>query len=371
MIPLSRSTRVALILTALGAGCAPRPSDGRIVLKDPQATLSGTFGQVTGVAELTDGRVAVADFGNRLFLYGSFDPAKIDSIGHHVDTLTEGESMVGLHKMPGVVVHLAGDTVALVDFAFQRATLWTEKGQSLGPVVTYPVAGYNPAVNYDTLGYAYKADYRAILGGLAPGVINHSDSAPVVRFKRSGETGDTIGQLLVPKMGDAQFGNQSKSVPVVFSPSDVFGVTPDGWVWVARATSNSVDWRSPAGQWTQGKPRAWTKIAVTDADKEKFMTAALHNGLNPKLVIAFPFAAEKPPFTSATTGQGGTVWLQRSRVAADSVPVYDVISRDDSTAKVVQLPKGAGLGGVGRDGVVYVILRDGGKQKVARYQLPH
>jgi hypothetical protein len=370
MIPLSRSTRVALVLTAFGAACAPRPSDGRIVLKNPQATLPGTFGQVTGIAELTDGRVAVADFGNRLFIFGDFDSAKLDSVGRHVDTLTEGESMVGLHKMPGVVVHLAGDTVALVDFAFQRATLWTEKGQSLGPVVTYPVAGYNPAVNFDTLGYAYKADYRAILGGEQPGIVSHSDSAPIVRFMRSGETGDTIGRLLLPRMGDAQFGNQTKSVPVVFAPSDVFGVTPDGWVWVARATTNSVDWRSPAGQWTQGKPREWKKIPVTDADKNRFMTAALHNGLNPKLVIIFPFAAEKPPFTSATTGQGGTVWLQRSREAADSVPVYDVLARDDSVVKVVQLPKGSGLGGVGRDGVVYVILRDGGKQKVARYQLP-
>jgi len=372
MIPLSRSTRIALCLAAIGAACAsPAPSDGRIVLQHPQATLPVTFGQVTGIAELTDGRVAVADIGNRLFLFGRFDPKGMDTIGRHVDTLMEGESMVGVHKMPGIVVHLAGDTIALVDFAFQRATLWTEKGQSLGPVVTYPVAGYNPAVNYDTLGYAYKADYRSILGGLAPGVITTSDSAPIVRFKRDGATGDTIGHLLLPKMGDAQFGNQTKSVPVVFSPSDVFGVTPDGWVWVARATTNSVDWRSPAGQWTQGKPRAWKKLPVTDADKEKFMAAALHNGLNPKLVIVFPFAAEKAPFTSATTGQGGTVWMQRSREAGDSIPVYDVVSRVDSVVKVVQLPKGAGLGGVGRNGEVYVILRDGGKQQVALFQLPH
>ena len=371
MTPLSRFTRIALILTALGAACTPSSSgDGRITLKRPQATLPGTFGQVTGIAELTDGRVAVADFGHRLFLYGSFDPAGVDTIGRHVDTLAPGESMIGIQRLPGIVVHLGGDTVALVDFALQRATLWTEKGQSLGPVVTYPVAGYNPAITYDTLGYAYKADYRAVIGGLEPGLITHSDSAPIVRFKRDAAAGDTIGELLLPRMGDARFGDQTKTVPVVFSPSDVFSVTPDGWLWVARATTNSVDWRSPGGEWTHGTPRTWTKVPVTQADKSNFMDAARRNGLNPQLEVVFPFAAEKPPFTSATTGRNGTVWLQRSREAGDSVPVYDVVSRDGAVLKVVALPKGASLAAVGRNGAIYVIAREGVTQKVNRYQLP-
>lgn len=370
MIPMSRLTRIALTLAVFAAACAPRASDGRVVLNRPQGTLPGTLGQVTGLTELTDGRVAVADFGDRLFLYGTFSPAALDTIGRHVDTLTEGESMLGVHRMPGIVIHFAGDTVALVDFALQRPLLWTEQGQPLGPVMTFPVAGYNPAVNYDTLGYAYKADYRAVIGGQEPGLITHSDSAPVVRFRRDAPVGDTIGQLLLPRIGDARVGDQTKGVPIVFSPSDVFGVTPDGWLWVARATTNSVDWRSPSGEWTRGPSRPSATIPVTEADKAKFMEAARRNGLNAQLVIIFPFAANKPPFTSATTGQGGTVWLQRSREAADSVPVFDVVSRTDTAVRVVQLPKGSSLAGVGRNGAVYVVVRDGARQKVERFQLP-
>jgi hypothetical protein len=370
MNPMSRFTRLALTLAVFGAACAPGASDGRIVLKRPQGALPGTLGQVTGLAELTDGRVAVADFGDRLFLYGSFTPAALDTIGRHVDTLTDGESMLDIHRMPGIVIHFAGDTVALVDFALQRPLLWTEQGKSLGPVPTFPVAGYNPAVNFDTLGYAYKADYRAVIGGQEPGLISHSDSAPIVRFRRDVPVGDTIGQLLLPGMGDARVGDTTKGVPIVFSPSDVFGVTPDGWLWVARATTNSVDWRSPGGEWTRGASRPWTRIPVTDADKARFMEAARRNGMNAQLVIIFPFAAEKPPFTSATTSQEGAVWLQRSRAAGDSVPVFDVVSRTDTAVKVVQLPKGSSLAGVGRKGAVYVVVRDGARQKVERFQLP-
>lgn len=362
--------RAVLSLVVLAGLACARGSDGRIVLRRPDATLPGTFGQVIGLTELTDGRVALADFKSRQFIYGGFSPARLDTVGQHADSITPADPAPGKHKLPGVVLHLGGDTVELIDYATQRATLWNEKGTFLTTLHTLPVAGYNPAIVYDTLGHAYKADYRAILGGLNPGEKIRTDSAPVLRFAReNATTADTIALLKLPEFGEGQFGEDKKVVPVVYAPSDVFGVSPDGWLWVARATSNSVDWRSPDGVWTPGAARPWAAIPVTGADKERFLAAARAGGMNLQTGVSFPFAASKPPFTSATTGQDGTVWLQRARAFEDSVPVYEVIGRAGALLKTVQLPKGTSLAGVGRQGSVYVVIRDGDVQRVGRYQL--
>jgi hypothetical protein len=366
-VPPMRAVQSLVLLAALG--CARTPDD-RVVLKQPDATLPGTFGQVVGLTELTDGRVALADFKARQFIYGSFSPARLDTVGQHADSIALTDPAPGQHKLPGIVLHLGGDTVGLIDFATQRATLWSEKGSFLATLHTMPVAGANPAVVYDTLGHAYKADYRAILGGLNPGVTIRTDSAPVLRFARENAiTADTIALLKLPEFGEGQFGEDKKNVPVVYAPSDVFGVSPDGWLWVARAGTNSVDWRSPDGKWTAGAARTWTVVPVTAADKERFMAAARAGGMNLQTGVTFPFAANKPPFTSAASGQDGTAWLQRARAFEDSVPVYDVIGRTGALLRTVQLPKGTSLAGVGRTGTLYVVIRDGDFQRVGRYEV--
>jgi hypothetical protein len=366
-VPPMRVVPWLVLLATLG--CARAPGD-RIVLQRPDATLPGTFGQVVGLTELTDGRVALADFKARQFVYGTFSPGRLDTVGQHADSIAPADPAPGRHKLPGIVLHLGGDTVALIDFATQRATLWSENGNFLTTLHTTPVAGTNPAVVYDTLGHAYKADYRAILGGLTPGTTIRTDSAPVLRFAREdAATADTVALLKLPEFGEGQFGEDKKSVPVVYAPSDVFGVSPDGWLWVARATTNSVDWRSPDGKWTAGAARPWAVVPVTGADKERFMAAARAGGMNLQSGVSFPFASSKPPFTSATSGQDGTAWLQRARAFEDSVPVYDVIGRTGALLKTVQLPKGTSLAGVGRTGTLYVVIRDGDFQRVGRYNL--
>jgi len=225
-------------------------------------------------------------------------------------------------------------------------------------------------VVYDTMGHAYKQDYRAIMGGLEPGQSIRTDSAPVLRFAReAATTADTVAMLKLPAFGEGVFGQDKKSVPVVYSPSDVFGVSPDGWVWVARATTNAVDWRSPDGKWTPGAARAFSAVPVTADDKERFMATARAGGMNLQTGVSFPFAATKPPFSSATSGQDGTVWLQRARATTDSVPVYDVVGHDGALVRTVQFPKGTTLAGVGRKGLVYVVMHEGDYQKVGRYKL--
>lgn len=356
---------LALVL-GCGGGSGPRP----IVLDKPEATLPGSYGQVNNAVELGDGRLALADFGDRAFLYASFDAAKVDTVGQHADSISPTDPAPGKYKLPGQVFHFGGDTVALLDFATLRVELWSEGGAYYGNVKLQPVGGPNPPIAYDTIGHAYKQDYRAVMGGLEPGVRIALDSAPVLRFPREGSIADTVARLKLPKFGEGKFGETTKQVATVFSGTDVFGVTPEGTVWVARAGSNSVDWRTVDGKWTSGPKRPWSKVPVSDADKSHFMDLAHANGMPTGLNIEFPFAEYKPPFASATGGRNGEVWLQRSRAFDDPVPVYDVVGRDGRTVRAVQLPRKASIIGFGRDGVVYVAVRgENQRQTVERFRL--
>jgi len=352
-------------------GCSGHPKEVRLVLDQPEAVLPGSFAQVSNVIEFRDGRLALADVRDRRFLFASF-AGRIDTIGIHTDTLWPGDPAPGKHKLPGQVLHFRGDTVALVDFAAQRTTIWNEEGKFLAVLPTRPLGGTtNQALAYDTMGYAYKADYRAVMGGLEPGRSIAVDSAPVLRYAREDTVADTVARLRLPQFGDGKFGEEIKKVAVIFSPNDLFGVMPDGSLWVARASTNSLDWRSPSGTWTRGESFPYPKVRVTQADKDRFMDAAHRNGLPSAIDIQYPFADYKPPFLLGLSGRDHQVWLQRARPAGDSVPVYDVLGQDGRRLRVVQLPAGVMLEGFGKDGAVYAAIRNGdGRQKVVRFRLP-
>ncbi|MEP6571486.1 MAG: hypothetical protein ABJD11_02290 [Gemmatimonadota bacterium] len=356
--------------TGAGAGTRTPKSGDAIVLDHPEATLATTFPQVSNVIELRDGRVALADLKDRVFVFADFATGKVTTVGEHVDTIVPGDPAPGRHKFPGQVLRLPGDTVALVDFASERTSLWNEQGKFLSIIPLQPVAGGNQPLMYDSLGRAYKEDFRSVMGGLEPGAKIKMDSLPVLRFPRSASTADTIAELKLPSLGEGHFGEQTKMVATIFGARDAFGVLPDGWVWVARATDNRVDWRSPDGTWQVGTARPFEKIPVIQADKDRFMDIAHQNGLQRGVAVSFPFATIKPPFSSAVTRAPDQVWLLRSRQSGDSTPVYDVVSRDGANHPPVQLPKGGALAGFGKDGAVYVLQRGTDqRQSLGRYRI--
>ena len=340
-----------------------------IALGAPEAKLPAVLTQVGDVVELADGRIALVELRDRLFLFGDFADGGMRTVGERAD-IAPGEPAPGKYKFPGYVLHFNGDTLALVDFAAQRTTLWNERGEFLSVLGLYPVAGPNQPLAYDSLGHAYKEDYRSVMGGLEPGEKIRSDSLNVIRFPRDGTLGDTVVRLKLPELAEGKFGEEVKSVSTIFGGRDLFGVLPDGSIWVARADENRVDWRSPDGRWTPGAKRPYTKVPVTQADKDRFLEQAYASGLQRGVSVSFPFAKFKPPFVLGLTQPSGEAWLLRSRAAGDSAPVYDVVARDGTVRPPVQLPVGSTLAGFGKDGAIYLVLREAdGKQAVGRYRL--
>jgi hypothetical protein len=357
-------------LALLVLGCTPAESQGGLTL---ETKLPVRFAQLSNVVELRDGRVVFADTRAKQFLVADLGTGKVDTLGRRVDSLSTN-APAEQYRFPGWVAHLAGDTVALVDFSGLRTTLWNEAGKPLGVLPIAQVAGGAPVLVYDTLGHGYKIDYQSVIGGAEPGHAVRPDSVPVLRIElRTGKV-DTVANLASPEYGDAMFGEQAQQAVKVFAPKDFFGVLPDGSAWLARGHQNRVDWRATDGRWTRGAARDYTRLPVTQADRDRVLAQVREHGkqfgMPQELSIKYPFADSKPPFDFALGRPNGEVWLQRPRPNEDAALTYDVFNRKGSWQRAVEFPKGASLAGFGPGGAVYGAIKEGdGQRTVGRFKL--
>jgi hypothetical protein len=361
---------IGILLVIVLAACRPAQSQSGLT---PNGRIPVSFGMLSNVVELRDQRIVFTDTKSKLFLRADFQSGKVDTLGVRADSLGP-TSAPRQYKFPGWVVHLAGDTVALVDFSALRTTLWSEAGRPLGVLPLRAVAGNTPVLAYDTLGRGYKIDYQAVLGGGEPGRALRPDSVPVLRMAVSAGAVDTVAHLASPEYGDAVFGEEVQQAAKVFAPNDFFGVLGDGTAWVARARENRVDWRSPEGRWIRGRPHSYTKVPVTEADRKRVLAQVREQGkqfgMPQDLPIIYPFAETKPPFELALGRPSGEVWLQRPRKDEGSPLVYDVFDRQGIWRREIAFPQDASLAGFGSGGTVYASLKnEDGSRSVARFEL--
>jgi hypothetical protein len=367
---MRHATAVYALLCAATVACRSAQSQNAL---SHDTRLRGSFGMLSNVVELADRRVMFTDTRNKLFLRADLASGKIDTLGIHADSVG-AEAPAGQYKFPGWVAHLAGDTVALVDFSALRTTLWSEGGRPLQVLPLKHISGNAPVLFYDTLGHGYKVDYQAVLGGGEPGRSLRPDSIPVLRIAFRDGSVDTVAHLAAPEYGEAIFGEEIQQAAKVFAPNDFFGVLPDGTAWVARAKEGRVDWRSPQGQWVEGQPHEFPRYPVTESDKSRVLAQVREHGkqfgMPQDLPIVYPFAETKPPFDAAMARPTGEVWLQQPRKDEQGGLVYSVVDRKGRWQRDVAFPRDASLAGFGADGAVYASVKIADSTRtVARYNL--
>jgi hypothetical protein len=351
---------LALTAVAPGAhGQATLRADGR---------LAGSYAQLSDVVEMAPGKVFFADTRERKLFSGDFADGQVTMLGRKADSVTSA-TPADTYKFPGWLAPLGGGTVGVVDFAALRTTVWDRTGKALRVLPVPIVAGKAPVLAYDTLGYGYKVDYQAILGGNEPGHPVRTDSVPVLRINLKTGKADTIAKLSAPEYGDARIGEQTQSVAKIFGPNDLFGVFGDGTIWIARGHLNVVDWRDPKGRWTRGPSKPFTPVPVTQADRDRVMQQLKQSGLPTGVSTTFPFAETKPPFEAALTRPSGEVWLLRPRAADSAAAVYDVYGKGGKPVRQVTAPAGVIVAGFGAGDVVYGADKQGDGRAVTRYHL--
>jgi hypothetical protein len=228
------------------AACTRAESQGGLAM---EVKLPGGYGQISNVVELRDGRVAFADTRNKLFLTADLESGRVDTVGTRVDSVGPG-TPADRYKFPGWVAHLAGDTVALVDFSAVRTTLWSEKGDPLGVLNIPVVAGQTPVLAYDQVGHGYKIDYQAVLGGGEPGGTIRPDSIAVLRIALNGEP-------VTPSRCSAR---PSTARPVSASRCSRRRRC-------SRRTTSSASFRTAPPGWREAGRTGWTGARPTDAGR--------------------------------------------------------------------------------------------------------
>ena len=244
------------------------------------------------------------------------------------------------------ILFLSADTLYVGDWGLRRVSLWTLEGKLLrGVPAPEQLRGALPQAR-DAAGRWYT-ELKPVPGRDGSG---NRDSAAVVAAGPRFERLDTAARLapldLAEVLGDAGRRFEQRAL----SGEDHWGVTPEGWVWVARVFKNRVDWRSPEGEWEKGDALPDRVLEVTQYDRELF-----YRKFPPELRTTaerLPFAAVKPPFEAALTSPAGTVWLEKSRAPADSSRRYHEVDRGGHLVREIRVPGPGRIVAVGADAVL-------------------
>lgn len=373
MSPTAATTMLALALApALQAQVPTR------TLSKPDLTLEETFTSVTGLRELSDGRLIIAD--GREKTLRVFDPrtGNATPIGREGSGPLEWSMVSRLHAMPG-------DSTLMEDAFNDRYFLI---GPDAKPVRTFRLPDNSPANFARFLGYGARGQMlfeRERSSGQPDPRAGSVGIADILLFDRATQRLDTIGQMDRPKgevaLARTLSGSQIQMVTnLPLAALDIAVVAPDGRVAIVRGHEYRVDWIQ-SGRLTRGPAIDTPRIRVTQAEREAFLRSQVRTGsivtrvqgapttsggASPRasgaLVVPPASALEmpdakwpdyKPPFlaNAAQSDREGRIWVLRTRAHDDSIPTYDVFDGSGKLVERVVLPKGTRLAGFGEKAV--------------------
>jgi len=376
----SALTARGLLATALLALPAPQQQPPLRRLGAPEVVYSEPFTAVTSVRELRDGRVLVADARDKVLHLVDFRTGTATRVGR------EGAGP-GEYGIPQSLVALPADTTLLYDPMNGRLLLILPDGTP-GPVlrVTEP----NPA----TQGPPRAADLRGhfyyeLPRPAEPGGRYHASKADILRIDRANSRTDTLATLQLPERFTTAVrvlpgGMVRRFTNKPLAPQDVAAFAADGRVAVARARDYRVEWLATDGEKVVGPATPYQRVRITGAEREAFLrsqtrpgsiivTGRPGAGAGPGAPRAAPIPPGRgafeeqpvewpeymPPFLAgaAAIAFDGRLWVLKTRVHEDPIPVYDVFDGAGRLVERVALPAGTRLAGFGR-GVVYLARTD-------------
>ena len=269
------------------------------------------FGQITGIAELADGRIAVFDTqGQEMRLY-SADGAYLQTIGGP----GSGPGEFGLGAGPILVG--PGDTLVVPDVTNQRVNRFAPDGEPLGSFPLNFASGI-PMAWLDTQGGEIVTQMRAMaFPGQARPTSENAGNDVLVRRRTDGTVIDTA--LVVKSGGTFQLGDGAGSIEF-FAPEPVWALTEDGVMYGVTD-----DYRffvyGPDGALARIISRPFESRAVAGEDQQYLIDAMARIwedfGVPPPAIEqlrgTIGFAETYPAYALLRGGPEGSIWVQRLR----------------------------------------------------------
>jgi len=361
---------------ALGFGLSAQPLSpqsaiGR-ALRPPNAHLGAEFFRIVGVRELRDGRVLVADAGDRRVVVVEFERNTITAISREGRGPGEYASIAPLYA-------LGGDSTLMSDPANGRWLLFhTDR-------VARTVAPDDPAVRASQ-GGVRGADERGIAivttpPGLRGGtqLFGKEDSNAVLQVTRASGTIDTIARLrMAPLILQSELDKSGRPTSLsVVNPPLAAGeepiLFPDGWVAVARLGPYRIDWRSADGRWIRGGPLPFVEQPVDAREREAYLARrARSSGTQPAAPADDSWPKTIPPFLSRPLlpAPDGTLLILRTPTADHPGNRYDQVDRSGRLVAWVELPAAERLAGIGARSAYVIVTDEDGLQHLKRHPWP-
>ncbi len=351
-------------------------------LVTPTAAFPESFSTVSGLLELPNGQVLVADGLGQALVILDMDAGTADTVGRTGAGPEE-------YRQPDGIFPLPGDSILLVDLGNGRLTAI---GPDFGFGETWPIAqgrmGMRGGSMTMRLPRAVDSEGRVYLQGrlpMAPGR-PMPDSALMLRWDRTTDVVDTLGLVKGPEMTRTSSGgpnNQNVSIsPVPMSPEDGWTAGWDGSLAVVRSDGYYVEWIHPDGRVVTGSPNEARSSRVSRDDKIAYMERMQRNSLgvevmnvNGNMTTAFRRGTRSgnpdepnidgldwpdalPVFQAGGVyvAKEGEMWVERY-VSADEAPTYDIFDESGTLVGRVILPEMRSVVGFG-DGVVYLARTD-------------
>ncbi len=333
---LRREVRALLGLTAAACGSGSGAVPPTEVLSAARDTLVAEWANLPMAVSIGAGRWAV--------VAPDWDAAVIaDFRAGSITPLGGPKQRAYLHPS---ALFAVGDTTYLADWGLRRTTVWSPEGRLLDSIpVANPLRGAFPRAR-DAAGQLY---YEVNPPPRRDGSHNR-DSAAIVRAPLSPARFDTVARLAPLDVMEMKRENSSRFERRVFSGTDLWGVWPDGTVWIARVGRAQIVSMDAQGKVAKGRELPDPVFEVTQSDRDSYLQG-YGEDVRPK-ESDLPFALIFPPFTAAFAAPDRTIWLEKSKPVLDSARKVHVLDRAGNLTRVLQIDGTARLIAVGSDALL-------------------
>ncbi len=376
--------RVVLLGAFLAMPTEARQTVPVTTLTQPLAEFPEGYANLAGLRELPDGRVMTIESCERV--------VKL------LDLASGTEGLVGRtgagpgeYRTPSRLLALPGDSSVVFDGGNRRYMVIHPDGKPGGffdplPTVTQTgktmvvAIGFSPS-GTDSLGRFYAREAGLLEAG--PNVVR-AESVAVERWNRRSGERDTIAFHRTMRPGPIVLGQQD----VPFTTGIQWTVARDGRVALVHPGDYHVEFISPTGARSAGKPIRFERVRVSEGHKQQWREdqkptcgggTTMSVPMEGRTVTVQRMATREPeewpeflpPFLSgaALFAPDGTLWVRRTG-AADAPSVYDLIDGSGRVVHCVVLPKRAKLLGFGKGTLYLVRVDEDDLQYVQRYRLP-
>lgn len=375
MWPTASRPRIGLVVSILLTCSSGLPAqvERPLRLRSPGTGLTEEFTSIGSVRELSDGRVLITDPREGRVVVADFRTGAVSQVGRQGKGPNE-------YSMAGPLIPLADDSSLMADVLARRWLVFA------GPSIVATLAPDTPVIKA-TRAVARGADARGNVWitvspqafdqtTARPGAstVEAADSELVVRVSRATARLDTVTKLRVAvsrRTVRADARGKFQSVGFARAPlsaREEAALFADGWFAVARLDPYRVDWISPAGRVTRGPPLPVTRIKVTSAERDAYLTRQAASRASTSAIpeqmrrdmdqLRDQFPDVFPPFTGPALAAGdGTLWLRRPVSMNFPNYRYDVVDRRGQLIGVVSLDTGERIVAVTAT-AVYVAWKD-------------